>query len=82
MWITKRNLGQELKKAYEQGLHARDLRPGEALQQAEFILAKHQVVEREYHKGEPCPYADDVLCQEGFCDCCYIRQKGGYYGIY
>ena len=79
MWITKRNLDRNLKREYERGLHARDMRPGAALAQAERILTGQT---REYHKEENCPYADDVLCQEGYCDCCYIRTKGGYYGIY
>lgn len=26
----------------------------------------------EYHKGEPCPYAN-VLCQEGYCFRCALR---------
>ena len=81
MWISKKHYQRELKKAYEQGLHARDMRPGQALAEAEHILSRHGT-EREYHKGEPCPYSPDVLCQEGYCDCCYIRTKGGYYGIY
>lgn len=28
----------------------------------------------EYHKGEPCPYAN-VLCQEGYCLRCALRGK-------
>ena len=32
--------------------------------------------EREYHKGEQCPYSDNpVRCQEGFCNRCYLHEE-------
>jgi len=31
---------------------------------------------REYHKGKPCPYSNNfVLCQEGYCDRCYLFEQ-------
>ena len=32
--------------------------------------------EREYHKGEQCPYRyEPQTCQEGFCDRCYLFEQ-------
>jgi len=32
--------------------------------------------EREYHKGKQCPYSNHfVLCQEGYCDRCYLFEQ-------
>lgn len=27
---------------------------------------------QEYHKGEMCPYKAGTLCQEGYCNGCWI----------
>ncbi len=33
-------------------------------------------MKREWHKGEQCLYRDEpLLCQEGFCDRCYIKDR-------
>lgn len=32
-------------------------------------------VTQEYHKGEPCPYSDIDLCQEGYCQRCWIYES-------
>ncbi len=34
-----------------------------------------ETVMGEYHKGEPCPYRQGVLCQEGYCSECNIRKE-------
>jgi hypothetical protein len=44
-------------------------------------MEETEPVNQEYHKGEPCPYSDIDLCQEGYCQRCQIyRDYAGKLG--
>ena len=51
------------------------------LEPSNTTLKDYENVTGEYHKGEPCPYSDIDLCQEGYCQRCQIyRDYAGKLG--